>query len=147
MGATTTTVLRKYSYDNAGRLTKIQQGLNGGTLTLLETDTWDGVGRQATKVMGTGTQTVNYAWDIRDRLTGINNPSSLGTDKFGITYTYESGTTPQYAGNISSATWAHAGGSTQTYAYAYDTNGRLTSGTHGGGNSETAAYDANATLA
>ncbi len=146
VGFTTTTVLRKYSYDNAGRLTKTEQSLNGGTLTLLETDTWDGVGRQATKVMGTGTQTVNYAWDIRDRLTGINNPSSLGTDKFGITYTYESSTTPQYAGNISSATWAHAGGSTQTYAYAYDTNGRLTSGTHGGGNSETAAYDANGNL-
>lgn len=146
VGSTTTTVLRKYSYDNAGRLTKIEQSLNGGTLTLLETDTWDGVGRPATKVMGTGTQTVNYAWDIRDRLTGINNPSSLGTDKFGITYTYESGTTPQYAGNISSATWAHAGSSTQTYAYAYDTNGRLTSGTHGGGNSETAAYDANGNL-
>ena len=34
----------------------------------------------------------------------------------------------------------------QTYAYAYDTNGRLTSGTHGGGNSETAAYDANGNL-
>ncbi len=43
------------------------------------------------KVLGTGTQTVNYAWDIRDRLTGINDPSSLGSDKFGISYTYETG--------------------------------------------------------
>ena len=146
IGSATTTVLRKYSYDNAGRLTQILQGLNGGTPTLLETDTWDGVGRQATKVLGTGTQTVNYAWDIRDRLTSINTPSSMGTDKFGISYTYESGTTPQYGGNISGATWAHTGGSTQTYAYTYDTYGRLTAGTHSGGNSETAAYDPNGNL-
>lgn len=146
IGSATTTVLRKYSYDNAGRLTQILQGIDGGTPTLLETDTWDGVGRQATKVLGTGTQTVNYAWDIRDRLTSINTPSSLGTDKFGISYTYESGTTPQYGGNISGATWAHTGGSTQTYAYTYDTYGRLTAGTHSGGNSETAAYDPNGNL-
>lgn len=146
IGSATTTVLRKYSYDNAGRLTQILQGIDGGTPTLLETDTWDGVGRQSTKVLGTGTQTVNYAWDIRDRLTGINKPSSLGTDKFGISYTYESGTTPQYGGNISGATWAHAGGSSQTYSYTYDTYGRLTAGTHSGGNSETAAYDPNGNL-
>ena len=146
VGSTTTTILRKYSYDNAGRLTQILQGINGGTPTLLETDTWDGVGRQSTKVLGTGTQTVNYAWDIRDRLTGINKPSSLGTDKFGISYAYESGTTPQYGGNISGASWMHTGGSTQTYAYTYDTYGRLTAGTHSGGNSETAAYDPNGNL-
>ena len=146
VGSTTTTVLRKYGYDYAGRLTSIQQGLDGGTLTPLETDTWDAIGRQATRVLGTGTQVVNYAWDIRGRLTGINNPSSLGTDKFGISYSYETGTTPQYGGNISGETWAHAGGSSQTYAYTYDAYGRLTSGTHSGGNSEAVAYDSNGNL-
>ncbi|MBR0500894.1 MAG: RHS repeat-associated core domain-containing protein [Bacteroidales bacterium] len=39
-----------------------------------------------------------------------------------------------------------AGGTVQTYAYAYDTYGSLTSGTHSGGNGETAAYDKNGNL-
>ena len=146
VGSTTTTVLRKYGYDNAGRQTQILQGVNGGTLALLETDTWDGTGRQATRVLGTGNQTLNYAWDIRDRLTGINDPASLGTDKFAVSYTYETGAPAQYGGNISGATWKHAGGTAQTYAYSYDTYGRLTSGTHSGGNSETIAYDANGNI-
>ena len=146
VGGTTTTVLRKYGYDNAGRQTKILQGVNSGTLALLETDTWDGTGRQATRVLGTGNQTLNYAWDIRDRLTGINDPASLGADKFAVSYTYETGAPAQYGGNISGATWKHAGGTAQTYAYSYDTYGRLTSGTHSGGNGETIEYDANGNI-
>ena len=146
VGSTTTTVLRKYGYDNAGRQTKILQSVNGGALTLLETDTWDGTGRQATRVLGTGNQTLDYAWDIRDRLTGINDPASLGADKFAVSYTYETGAPAQYGGNISGATWKHAGGTAQTYAYSYDTYGRLTSGTHSGGNGETIVYDANGNI-
>lgn len=42
-----------------------------------------------------------------------------------------------------SSTWAHAGGTSQTYAYSYDTYGRLTQGTHSGGNGETVSYDKN----
>ena len=142
-----TTVLRRYSYDNAGRLTALRQSLNGGAIAVLETDTWDAIGRQATRVLGSSVQTVDYAWDIRSRLTALNSPSSLGTDKFGIAYTYETGTSPEYGGNISGATWAHAGGSSQTYAYVYDAYGRLASGTHSGGNSEAVSYDKNGNIA
>ena len=42
-----------------------------------------------------------------------------------------------------SSTWAHTGGSPQTYAYSYDTYGRLTQGTHSGGNGEAVSYDKN----
>ena len=63
--------------------------------------------------------------------------ASLGTDKFAVSYTYETGSNAQYGGNISGATWKHVGGTAQTYAYGYDTYGRLTSGTHSGGNGET----------
>ncbi len=133
-------------YDPSGRLTAVRQSLDGGAEMQLEADTWDDVGRQATRTLGAGVQTVDYAWDIRNRLTAINDPSSLGIDKFGIAYSYETGTTPQYGGNISGSTWAHAGGSTQGYAYAYDTKGRLTAGTHSGGNGETVSYDANGNI-
>ena len=37
-------------------------------------------------------------------------------------------------------------GTAQTYAYSYDTYGRLTSGTHSGGNGETIVYDANGNI-
>ena len=72
--------------------------------------------------------------------------SSLGTDKFAVSYTYETGAPAQYGGNISGATWKHVGGTAQTYAYSYDTYGRLTSGTHSGGNGETIEYDANGNI-
>ena len=72
--------------------------------------------------------------------------SSLGADKFAVSYTYETGAPAQYGGNISGATWKHAGGTAQTYAYSYDTYGRLTSGTHSGGNGETIVYDANGNI-
>ena len=67
-------------------------------------------------------------------------------DKFAVSYTYETGAPAQYGGNISGATWKHAGGTAQTYAYSYDTYGRLTSGTHSGGNGETIEYDANGNI-
>ncbi|MBR3064361.1 MAG: hypothetical protein IKG90_01755 [Bacteroidales bacterium] len=67
-------------------------------------------------------------------------------DKFAVSYTYETGASPQYGGNISGATWKHVGGTAQTYAYSYDTYGRLTAGTHSGGNGETITYDANGNI-
>lgn len=38
---------------------------------------------------------VNYPADGNKGVPAINDPSSLGTDKFGISYSYETGTTPQ----------------------------------------------------
>ena len=35
-------------------------------------------------------------------------------DKFAVSYTYETGATPQYGGNISGATWKHADGTMKT---------------------------------
>ena len=137
VGSVTTTVVRKYGYDYSGRQTSVKQSINGGAYVPLETATFDAIGRQSTRNLGSNVQTVNYSWDIRDRLSSINNPSSLGSDKFGISYTYERG------GNVSGLSWAHSGGSTQSYSYAYDNYGRLTSGTHSGGNSESAVYDQN----
>ena len=137
VGSVTTTVVRKYGYDYSGRQTSVKQSVNGGAYIPLETATFDAIGRQSTRNLGSNVQTVDYSWDIRDRLSSINNPSSLGSDKFGISYTYERG------GNVSGLSWAHSGGSTQSYSYAYDNYGRLTSGTHSDGNSESAVYDLN----
>lgn len=48
----------------------------------------------------------------------FGSSGTAGTDKFAVAYAYETGASPQYGGNISGATWKHAGGTAQTYAYS-----------------------------
>ncbi len=136
----TTTVVKKYRYDNAGRPVSITQSINGGSFIPLERVNFDAIGRQSSRELGNNSQTLNYSWDIRNRLTSINNPISLDSGKFGISYTYLPG------GNISESRWAHYGSSVQSYTFDYDSYGRLISGEHSGGNSETVNYDRNGNI-
>ena len=110
----------------------------------------DALGR-LTSVNQGDVQTIDYSYDIRNRLTHINNPESLGSDQFAMSLQYEttdvSGAMPQYGGNIAAVKWIHSGSSLQTYKYSYDSKARLTSGIHNGGNSESGiSYDLNGNI-
>jgi hypothetical protein len=144
---TTVVMTNRYLYDHAGRPTAIYQSIDGGSETLVSSNSYDAIGRQSSKILGSGVQTIDYGYDIRNRMTYINTPGSLGSDKFAMQLIYEgsdvSGSTPQYSGNISAVRWQQAGGSVNSYKYSYDIYNRLTSGTHSGSNSESGiTYDA-----
>ncbi len=84
-------------------------------------------------------QTVTYNYNIRGWLTKINDPGNLGTSLFAEQLDYDqpntsfSGTTPQFNGNISTASWQTLAKPNTSmvqelkgYVYNYDGLNRLT---------------------
>jgi len=99
-------------------------------------------------------QSINYTYNERGWLSSINNPATVTSNQvFGEQLQYNTGTNPQYNGNISGISWQtlvppgyNLYQQQQSYAYVYDNLNRLTqsnyttSGTAGKFN-ELAGYD------
>ena len=91
-------------------------------------------------------QSVDYTYNIRGWLTGINDPTTASctlqsgddlVDLFSMKLTYETnadGGAPQYNGNIATMQWNtyinSSCGTRQLYRFAYDAANRLTSADH-----------------
>ncbi len=101
------------------------------------------LGQLTSKKVGNNLQTVEYDYNVRGWLTGINKnkysfsfqPSGLGSSLqklfvFNIHYnTPQHGATPLFNGNISETEWKTANDNTQRwYKYSYDALNRITSG-------------------
>ncbi|NAS31783.1 hypothetical protein GTQ40_12420 [Flavobacteriaceae bacterium R38] len=85
-----------------------------------------------------GLQTVNYTYNVRDWLTGINDVNNLGNDLFSFKIGYNDPTsgTALYNGNISQTHWktANTDNSLKNYTYTYDALNRIKSGIDNTGN-------------
>lgn len=87
-----------------------------------------GVGNTAERPL----QRVDYSYNVRGWLTGINDTQAMGDDlfAFGMNYnTPEYGGAALYNGNIAETKWktASADTSLKNYRYSYDANNRITS--------------------
>jgi RHS repeat-associated protein len=128
-----------FTYDHGGRLTKVEQQINGGTKVTLAEMVYNELGEMVQKKVGNGLQTVDYQYNIRGWLTAINKPGQLGSDLFGMELKYENGvssleTSGQYNGNIAAIRWEgkkYPG--LRTYGYSYDGVNRLTQARYGEG--------------
>ena len=158
--------LIKYNYDEAGRLMRTDfQPTNSaerfitwneyddfGRLQFVYTDTDTNIaGRQKEiefvynpdgtvlqKKLGNNTiQTVDYAYGIRGWLDKINNPSSIGSDKFAQALSYTAN------GNISQQQWRQPqlNSYLATYNYTYDAASRLKTANFSGSGYSSSAYD------
>jgi len=144
-GALALTEAMTYKYDQVGRKIQSWEAITIGSNTpnasiLLSQTDYNEVGQVMTKHLhstNNGTsfiQNTSYTYNERGWLNGINNPATVSaTQVFGEQLTYNSGTLPQYNGNISGISWetmVPAGqGLTQllqSYAYSYDNVNRLT---------------------
>jgi len=136
---------QRYSYDELGRLYKVESSTNGTSWTE-ETEylQFAADGQPIQQTLGNSTiQTVDYTYTVQGWLETINNGSiDTGTngDRFGLELDYFAN------GNILSQKWRQAGATIQnplTYTYTYDTANRLKtadfSGVGYGGN----AFDLN----
>ncbi|MBN8640704.1 MAG: hypothetical protein J0L86_02740 [Flavobacteriales bacterium] len=143
-----------FTYSNQDRLlTRIHKIGLTGTPQLLAKNEYDEFGKLKSKRVGgadvTGTtslQKVDYSYNIRGWLTGINkvdgstNPLSQGTDPvdlfaFKINYnTIEGnvvGVVPQYNGNISEVYWrTNSDNRLRKYGFQYDALNRLINATY-----------------
>ncbi|HTO16287.1 MAG TPA: hypothetical protein VLZ83_10970 [Edaphocola sp.] len=133
-----------FTYENySGRLLKIKHKVNDAQLWEdLTTNTYDDMGRLATKTYGLDAERQEFSYNIRGELSGINENYALTGDKqgknirFGEALRYDYGFThPRYDGQISGVVWR---GATRTrssaYAYTYDRVGRMLHGEFFSGN-------------
>ncbi|MES2430803.1 MAG: DUF6443 domain-containing protein, partial [Bacteroidota bacterium] len=157
------TTLTKYKFDKIGRIIGIGKKINiasrsfsnsnnvEGSLEdadngykIIATYKYNELGRRVKKVLspnynsGQGLETIEYDYNIRGWLTGINKNYALSEytnsqwdHYFGMAISYETnqsvGSTVQFNGSISGVQWKSQGDNTpRRYDYEYDGAGRLT---------------------
>ncbi|WP_169628037.1 RHS repeat domain-containing protein [Flavobacterium soli] len=148
-----------YTYTDQGRLLEHRHKINGGAEELIAKNEYDALGQLKNKKVGglastaTGLQKLDYTYNIRGWLKGINNTQSLAesglpTDLFAFRIGYndvEGISTPLYNGNIGETYWkTHPENVLRKYSYEYDDLNRLTDAYYqkpGLAPSQTYAYD------
>jgi len=139
-GKTARTEVYTYTYDEKDRVSTVKHKLGSAEVTLASY-TYDTFGRMATrKLHGSGTNQLNYSYNIQSWLTGISS------GKFSQTLTYNNGTTG-FNGNISSMNW-NANGASHSYTFTYDGVNRMLNATHGTGayTEKVTSYDKNGNI-
>ena len=118
-----------YTYDHSSRLTRVSHQYDNNPSVLLVEHTYDELGRLQTDKLDNGIYATDYAYNIRNWLTGIEG------GKFSQSLHYTDGLgVPCYNGNISSMTWKSGAGVTpRGYKFSYDRLGRLTDAEYGEG--------------
>ena len=130
--AQTHTLLTKYTYDHVGRIKTIIKNIDGLGDKTIATNTYNELGQLKSKVLGSGIDSMAYAYNIRGWLTGINksyvDTYNSATNYFGEDLFYDYGfTNNQLNGAIAGVKWK-AGGDTiaRAYGFTYDNPNRLT---------------------
>lgn len=144
------TLEKSYEYDYTGHLLKENMEIAGdaenGEITLAAYK-YDELGQLVSKYQHVNTfhiagQKIDYEYNIRGWLTGINNTDLANEgDLFGMELMYEApeglGDLPvkaSFNGNISAIKWQHAGQpDKKAYSYSYDGLNRLTEADYGEG--------------
>jgi len=150
-----TTVISNYNYDHGDRLTSVDQQYNSLPVIRVAGFTYNEIGQLIDKKLhstnsgSSWLQSVDYRYDIRGRMTTINNSKLAVDDGTGSGYTNDDGNdvfgmeilydkvdanltnTASYNGNISAVKWMSLNGSgvktyERSYKYTYDLLNRFT---------------------
>ena len=117
-------LVSEFTYDERDRILSESHALNGVSFGRI-VYTYDALGRLIRRKSGTGfhpvTETLTY--DIRGWLTGKS--SDIFSESLRYTAPQRPGTAPAFTGDISEWGWNNGGGD-ETYAFSYDSFGRLT---------------------
>ncbi|MHC0446329.1 DUF6443 domain-containing protein [Flavobacterium sp. 3-218] len=149
-----------FEYDHTGRLLAQKQSINGQAQEVIAQNAYDNLGQLKTKAVGgkitqSRLQNMDYSYNIRGWLKGINNVNAPGSSLFAFQINYNTPTsgTALYNGNISQTFWktANADSSLKGYTYAYDHLNRLTqaadnSALNPGRYNENLSYDKNGNI-
>ncbi|KDN54720.1 RHS repeat-associated core domain protein-containing protein [Flavobacterium seoulense] len=139
----TTTIIDNFTYDHQGRLLTQIQKINNQAEELLVSNVYDELGQLKEKGVGGKTtqsrlQKVDYTYNIRGWLKGINDSNSSNNDitmesgdlfGFKINYNNPSTGTALFNGNISQTYWKTTNPidtNLKNYNYSYDALNRLT---------------------
>jgi len=163
-------IREEFKYSPQDRLLTHKHQINGGQVQLMADNTYDDLGQLIAKNVGNTTgnplQKIDFTYNIRGWLTGINNIDNLqqGTDPldlfaFKINYNNKPGNSEIKAlfnGNIAETFWKTASDqSLRNYGYQYDNLNRLTDALYGkpndaipasGAYNESLSYDKNGNI-
>ncbi|MGH2666740.1 DUF6443 domain-containing protein [Flavobacterium sp.] len=147
-GDTELTIKEDYLYSAQDRLLTHIHRVNGGAAEVLADNTYDDLGQLSTKSVGNSAgaplQKVQYKYNVRGWLTGINNVKNLQQDTdpidlfaFKINYDKVEANANYakalYNGNIAETSWitnSDVTGAIRTYGYQYDQLNRLQEATY-----------------
>ncbi|WP_170827515.1 DUF6443 domain-containing protein [Roseivirga sp. 4D4] len=128
-----TTVAKRYTYDGSGtgRILTIQEKLNNtGSYKTISSNSYNDLGEIESKVLGNSLETLNYKYNIRGWLEGINEDyvaNGSGGHYFGMNLSYDYGfTEKQLNGNVSGVRWrTSSSNKIRAYGFDYDRSNRL----------------------
>ncbi len=129
---TTTRILKRFTYDHAGRLLTVQQKLDDtGSLKTLVSHTYNALGELETKTLGNNLESLDYKYNVRGWLKSINGDyvaNGMGGHFFGMDLSYDYGFDQnQLNGNIAGVTWrSQSSDKKRAYGFDYDKVNRLT---------------------
>jgi RHS repeat-associated protein len=131
-------VATRNTYDALGRMTLIEKSVAGGSYKQISSLQYNELGQLKTKVLGNSLETLNYDYNIRGWLLGINRAdlasNGAGTTRFSFELGYDKQTNSagknftsnQFNGNITGMIWKSAGdGIRRKYDFSYDAANRL----------------------
>lgn len=125
-----------FTYSPQGRLLSQTHQIGTGAIELIASNEYDKLGQLISKEVGGNIQKIDYTYNIRGWLKGINDVNAMGTDLFAFKISYNtpsagiSGVNGLYNGNIAETQWANKSdnGIVRTYGYKYDNLNRLREG-------------------
>ncbi|MGV3504040.1 MAG: DUF6443 domain-containing protein, partial [Adhaeribacter sp.] len=121
-------VTQAFTYDHAGRLLETRQSTGQDIEEVIARQSYNELGQLQTKQLGNNLQQLDYSYNIRGWLTGINEAALTNKkDLFGLELSYEQGFDKQYFnGNISGIRWKSYRDNVQrAYGYHYDSLNRI----------------------
>jgi RHS repeat-associated protein len=127
-------VKERFVYNAQNMLLKHYHQVDNNAEELLAENSYNEKGQLAGKKVGNNLQSIDYTYNIRGWMTGINDPANLNGKLFGYDIRYQNPTDAvlspnKYNGNISEVNWKIASNQTmKRYAYQYDGLNRLTKG-------------------
>lgn len=136
-------------------LVKHDHKVNNNASEILAENSYNEIGQLINKKVGNNLQNIDYTYNIRGWLTGINEPANLGTKLFGYKIKYNnpanvSVALARYNGNISEVDWSTSVDAVvRRYSYNYDRLNRLLGATYQKPNTTTPitnAYNENLTF-
>ncbi|MCK6612491.1 MAG: DUF6443 domain-containing protein [Bacteroidia bacterium] len=126
------TIYKRFTYDAYGRLTKAEHKLNGAqNYRTIGQYYYDNLGRLSVRKLGGMGYNVNYSYNIRNWLVGINKhyvALENSTDYFGMEISYDYGFDNTFKnGRIAGLKWRNKGTGKElrSYGYTYDYKGNL----------------------
>ncbi|NCI45661.1 DUF6443 domain-containing protein [Sediminibacterium soli] len=135
--AQTHTLLTINEYDDAGRLATVKKEIDGTGIRQTSASSYDGLGLLAAKTLDNSLETLQYDYNIRGWLLGMNREyvkdASQAYFGFELAYDKTANIIPgsgyaaaQYNGNIAGTTWKSRGDAEKRkYDFAYDGANRL----------------------